>query len=327
MNRGYFVISLDYEKMWGVRDTQTKKTYGRNVLGVKNAISKMLQRFDYFDINVTFAIVGLLFHKTKDEILRNKPILLPTYKKSVLSPYLTINKDIGNNEQEDPYFFGSSSIDEIRQYSNHEIATHTYSHYYCLEEGQNKEQFEEDLKKAIEIGLDNNISLKSVVFPRNQTNFEYLEICQKYGISSYRGNEKGFIYKSKSSNQENKLIRIFRFLDSYLNLTGFNCHDLNEIVKSYPFNIPSSRFLRPFSSKLFFLENFKLLRIKNAMTHAAKNNLVYHLWWHPHNFGINLEQNISMLDDILTHYNYLHKKYNFESITMSDLSNELLKNI
>ena len=33
MKKGYFVISLDYELMWGVRDSQTKESYGKNILG------------------------------------------------------------------------------------------------------------------------------------------------------------------------------------------------------------------------------------------------------------------------------------------------------
>ncbi len=325
MKKGYFVVSLDYELMWGVRDSQTKESYGQNILGVKPAINEMLNSFKCYHINATFAIVGLLFHETKEEMVNNIPNLVPSYKNKKLSPYPTIQTEIGNNEQDDPYYFGSSSIDEIRQYSNHEIATHTYCHYYCMEEGQNKEQFEQDFKKAIEVGLEKKISIKSIVFPRNQTNIEYLEICKKYGIDCYRGNEKGFIYRSRRYDQETKLIRILRLIDSYFNLTGYHCYDTNEIKKAYPFNIPSSRFLRPYSSKLFFLEKLKLMRIKKAMTYAAKNNLVYHLWWHPHNFGVNLEQNIAMLNDILCHYKNLNDKYNFESITMSDLSNELIK--
>lgn len=59
------------------------------------------------------------------------------------------------------------------------------------------------------------------------------------------------------------------------------------------------------------------------MTHAAKKNLVYHLWWHPHNFGRNTERNIKMLDSILEHYAYLNKKYGFGSITMQGLSEQL----
>ena len=325
MNNGMFVISLDFEKMWGVRDTQTKESYGQNILGVNSAINQMLLSFKSYNINATFAIVGFLFHETKDGILNNIPSLTPDYKNKKLSPYLSINNEIGNNEQDDPYFFGSRCIEQIRQYPNHEIATHTYSHYYCMEEGQNIDHFEHDLKKALEVALNKNITLKSIIFPRNQINNEYLDVCVKYGIVSFRGNENGFIYKSRRYNHENILVRILRLLDSYFNLTGFHCIDTEKIKKSYPFNIPSSRFLRPYSSKLFFLEKLKLTRIKNAMTFAAKNNLVYHLWWHPHNFGINLVQNIAMLNNILSHYKYLNDKYNFESITMSDLSNELTK--
>lgn len=325
MKKGYFIVSLDYELMWGVRDSQTKDSYGQNILGVKPAINEMLMSFKRYNINATFAIVGLLFHKTKDEILNNIPNVVPNYKNKKLSPYLSMNNEIGNNEEEDPYYFGSSSIDKIRQHSNHEIATHTYCHYYCMEEGQNKEHFEQDLNKAFEVAHGKETTFKSIIFPRNQTNIEYLEICRKYGIDCYRGNEKGFIYRSRGYNQETKFIRIIRLLDSYINLTGFHCYDTDKIKKSYPFNIPSSRFLRPFSSKLFFLEKLKLMRIKNAMTYAAKNNLVYHLWWHPHNFGVNLEQNIAMLNYILDHYKNLNVKYNFESITMSNLSNELNK--
>ena len=325
MDKGKFVISLDYELMWGVRDSQTKESYGQNILGVKPAINEMLKIFMCYNINATFAIVGLLFHETKDEIFNNIPNVIPNYKNKKLSPYFSMNNEIGNNEQDDPYFFFFFFITNIRQYPNHEIATHTYCHYYCMEEGQNKEQFEQDLNKALEVALEKNISIKSIIFPRNQTNIEYLDICKKYGIKSYRGNEKGVIYSSKSYEKETVLLRILRLIDSYFNLTGYHCYDTNEIKKSYPFNIPSSRFLRPYSSKLFLLEKLKLMRIKKAMTYAAKNNLVYHLWWHPHNFGVNLEQNIAMLNDILCHYKNLNNKYNFESITMSDLSNELIK--
>ncbi len=325
MKNGYFVISLDFELMWGVRDTQTKESYGENILGVKSAICEMLKIFNRYDINATFAIVGFLFHKSKEELLNNIPDLVPSYTNKKLSPYSSIETEIGNDEKDDPYFFGSSSIAAIRKSPNHEIATHTYCHYYCMEEGQNKKQFEQDLNKAFEVGHEKGFSFKSIVFPRNQTNIEYLEICKKYGIESYRGNEKGFIYSPKSYDKETKLVRILRLLDSYFNITGFHCYDIQDIKKSFPFNIPSSRFLRPFSRKLFFLEKLKLIRIKNAMTYAAKNNLVYHLWWHPHNFGVNLERNINMLNEILTHYVYLNGRYNFESVTMFDLSNKLKK--
>ena len=55
------------------------------------------------------------------------------------------------------------------------------------------------------------------------------------------------------------------------------------------------------------------------MTYAAKNNLNYHLWWHPHNFGNNIEENFKNLDTIIEHQNYLKKQFNFTSLNMKNL--------
>jgi len=61
------------------------------------------------------------------------------------------------------------------------------------------------------------------------------------------------------------------------------------------------------------------------MSFAAKNNKVYHIWWHPHNFGRNTNKNIEFLQDVLEHYKFLNQNYNFQSFTMKDLAIDLLK--
>ena len=68
-------------------------------------------------------------------------------------------------------------------------------------------------------------------------------------------------------------------------------------------------------------------RIKNAMTQAATKNMVFHLWWHPHNFGINQKENLLFLNEILKHYSVLKNKHSFQSITMNSLADKLLKEI
>jgi hypothetical protein len=70
-------------------------------------------------------------------------------------------------------------------------------------------------------------------------------------------------------------------------------------------------------------DSLRLFRIKTGLTYAAKNNLTYHLWWHPHNFGVNTDENFAFLENILKHYQFLNKKYNFQSYTMSDLAKQL----
>lgn len=91
-------------------------------------------------------------------------------------------------------------------------------------------------------------------------------------------------------------------------------------------NIPSSRFLRPYHAVLFFLEKRKVKRIKDSMTYAAKHGEVFHLWWHPHNFGMHREQMLKQLEEILSYYKFLNQKYGMQSMNMSEIAEHYEKN-
>lgn len=322
--KGNLVISLDYELMWGVRDKRTIENYGDAIKGVKKSTALTFKLFKKYQVRATYATVGFLFHENKQELLNAMPILKPTYQETNLSPYPGIENYVGENEINDPYYFGYSLTNKIKEDKLHELATHTYCHYYCLEPGQTLEQFKADLEAAITVAKQIDVTIKSIVFPRNQYNQDYLQVCEEFGITSYRGNEAHFIYTSGSGEDQTPFRRALRLLDAYINITGHHCYSYEHIKKTFPFNIPSSRFLRPYNNRLSFLEVLKLKRIKKSMTYAAKKNLVYHLWWHPHNFGRNIDKNVKMLDSILEHYSYLNRKYGFGSITMQGLSEQIL---
>ncbi len=320
---GFLVISLDFELYWGVRDNRNVEDYQENLLGGRLAIPKILTLFNSYNIHATWAAVGLLCFNKKIELIAALPQKKPKYINDNLSPYKYI-ESIGNNEQEDPFHYGYSLLKQIASYQNQEIATHTFSHYYCLEKGQNLEEFSADLEAVKQTFNKNGWSLESLVFPRNQFNKDYLDICKSFGIKSYRGNETAWFYRATSKENESWLRRGVRLVDTYINISGANCYSVTNIAKTFPFNIPSSRFLRPCSSHLQILENWRSQRILSAMTYAAKHSLVYHLWWHPHNFGRDLETNLTFLQKILEHYLQLQKVYNMESLNMSELANKLL---
>lgn len=322
---GKFVISLDFELLWGVRDKKTPDTYGNNILGVWEAIPKILETFDKHKIKATWATVGFLFASSKRELLEYCPKSKPEYTDKNLSPYKGHFGLLGEKEEVDKYHFASKLIDLILKYPEQEIATHTFSHYYCLEPGQTKEDFNNDLLAALKIATKKNVKIESLVFPRNQFNDKYLEILKNLGITSYRGNEKVWFHNAANGEKEKLSKRAFRLLDTYINISGHNCYSLEEIRKKEPYDIPSSRFLRPYSSKLKILERFRLRRILKSMTEAAKKGEVYHLWWHPHNFGINQQENFSFLNKVLAHYTVLNDKYGFESLSMKNLSKFIKK--
>lgn len=320
---GKFVVSLDFELMWGVRDIQDKASYGENIIGVRDALPRMVDCFEQHNVRGTFATVGFLFAKNKEELIQYCPKVVPNYDLKKYSPYNGHFNTIGENEVEDPYHFCYSLIELLHNNPNQELSTHTFSHYYCLELGQTKDEFKSDIEAAIKIAKDKDIEVKSLIFPRNQFNDEYLEVIRDFNIESYRGNEKIWFYGASNTDKQNLLRRFLRIVDTYINISGHNCYSLDDITRNKPYDIPSSRFLRPYSSKLKFLESIRLNRILKSMEHAAKYRKIYHLWWHPHNFGKNIDENLNFLLKILQHYTFLNKKYGFESLTMSELANRL----
>ena len=66
---GQFIISLDFELLWGVRDHADRNSYGRNVLGAREAVPQMLELFAHNGIQATWATVGFLFCETRDELI------------------------------------------------------------------------------------------------------------------------------------------------------------------------------------------------------------------------------------------------------------------
>lgn len=323
---GKLVVSLDLELMWGVRDLVTTATYGQHISGVHTALPEILRYFEIYKVKGTFAAVGFLFFQSKQELLGGLPMMNPQYNDCNLSPYGNyIDTMVGTSLEEDLYHFGAHLIEQIKNTPGQEVGTHTFSHYYCLEPGQNIEEFKHDLDAALATAQKRGMQITSIIFPRNQVNESYLQVCENAGIITYRSNEESWIYRARNAKEETLLRRAFRLLDAYVNISGHHCYTNEYMNKGAMVNIPASRFLRPYSQKLNWLESLRIKRIKDSMTYAAKHNLTYHLWWHPHNFGINQAENFRFLAKILQHYLYLNEQYNFTSITMSELAKELKK--
>ncbi|MBI2678091.1 MAG: polysaccharide deacetylase family protein [Candidatus Koribacter versatilis] len=325
---GSFVISLDFELHWGVRDHRSVADYRENLLGVRHAIPQMLAAFARFNVRATWATVGFLFFARKADLLAALPALRPEYEDATLSPYPEL-ASIGDSEAADPFHYGASLLRLIQQTPGQEIATHTFSHYFCLEKGQTLDAFEADLAAAQlaaeRFGLGTK-PLQSLVFPRNQSNGAYLEACRRAGFVCYRGNQRSPLYAASDTLGDKGLVkRGLRLADAYLPLTGLSARSLPEIAAQdpgVPYDVPASRFLRPYAPRLGFLEPLRMRRIEREMTQAAERGLVYHLWWHPHNFGANTAENIAALERLLGHFGKLRREHGIESRTMAEVAGQ-----
>lgn len=314
---GSICISLDFELMWGVRDKRDIDSYGANILGARDVVPRMLDLFEQHNIRATWATVGLLFCETKDEMLESMPDLKPTYDDPKLSNYSYFD-EVGENERRDPYYFAADLLGLVQTCPGQKIATHTFSHYYCLEPGQTRAQLAADLDAAIAVAARRGVTLKSIVFPRNQYDEGAIAECTKRGISVYRGNETNWLYRPGGRADQTLTRRAVRLADAYFNLSG--AHTAAIETSGPTVDVRSSRFLRPYSRRFKSLEGFRLSRITRAMTEAAKSGETYHFWWHPHNFGSNQAENLIILSRVLDHFETLRAEYGMASLAMEDFA-------
>lgn len=319
---GSFVISLDFELLWGVFDKvdyRKKETYFQNT---RKVIPEILQIFSKHSISCTWATVGMLFNENWEEWTDNIPQELPEYENRSLSSYRFAGKIKDNGAEAS--CFAPDLIQMIINTPGQELSTHTYSHYYCSEEGQTLAAFKADLDRVMIMSEKFGVQLNSLVFPRNQLNENYLKMCYDMGIKTVRSNPDNWYWKETQN--PSILKRLFRTGDAYFGLKdkSYSMHDIRR-KPAQPTLQKASRLLRPYSSSRL-LNYLKLERIKAEMTAAAKKREVYHLWWHPHNFGNHPEENLKDLKILVQHYSNLREKYGFESQNMADLHAQAVKN-
>ena len=329
MNNGIFIISMDFELAWGFHSNK-KATgfYKENIIGARAAIPKLLDLFRKYNIHVTWAIVGALGCNSKNELLNliNKELVYTKNHHSILD---YIQENVGENEDDDPLHFACSLIDVIKKYPNQYIASHSFSHFFLLEPTLNQDDFEKDITAFQLIFPETN----TFVFARNQVTNEGITVLSKYGFKAYRGVQEnaGPFNLYKEGKDKPFFIRALRFLDTYIPLSGYYDYSFDDLVSIQDFspdkkhhcdqllNIRASSILRPYKPELRLLERLKIYRIKWGMKRTAKKRGIYHLYWHPHNVGINQVENLQMIEEILAYYAELHRKYGMESMSMEEV--------
>jgi peptidoglycan/xylan/chitin deacetylase (PgdA/CDA1 family) len=318
-NPGGFVISLDFELHWGIRDRCTVNRYRENLLGVRKAVPAMLQLFEQYGIHATWATVGFLFFTNIDDLKAAIPSELPHYHQPRLDPYAALS-EVGRNEDEDPFHFAPTLIRKILASEGQEVATHTLSHFYALAPGPTMESFQADIRGAKFAASQFDVVLRSIVFPRNQMSRQHIRICAEEGLIAYRSTEADPLTKTGSG----AIGRARRLADAYLEIGGDGCVTPSLDTEYNIVNVSQSRFLRPWNAAFKPFEAMRIRRICESMSEAARSGKTFHLWWHPHNFGSHLDENMKVLTRIVEHFAHLKRDLGWRSLTMAEVAENLL---
>ena len=162
-----------------------------------------------------------------------------------------------------------------------------------------------------------DLRLTSFVFPRNQVSSTALSVLPSLGFNAYRGGEQGWMYDARPGSRNQLHRRVGRFLDQHRAAPArlVDWKELGEDPKLT--NVRGSLFLRPCLSTHPRLNALRLRRVASCMERAAASGKILHLWWHPHNFGLNTELNLSGLRYLLTVFTQCRDRFEFQSLSMA----------
>lgn len=317
------VVSIDVELRWGLRDLLPPDggAYRENLLGAREVLPRLLDVFEAYGVRATWAVVGFLMAATREEQLAHAPppALRPAYADRRLDPY---GEATGRGEEDDPLHFGASLVKQIRARTGQEIATHTFSHYYCLEPGQSQEAFAADLAAALGIAAARGIRLFSAVLPRGQVNPAYSAALAGAGFGAVRGGQRGWLYRPATDAAfRAPARRAARLVDAYTGASGAHVSSWADVAGAAgPCDVAASMFLRPYSPRLRHLEALRLARIRRGMRAAAARGGVFHLWWHLHNSGRHQDQNLGALRAVLDGFAECRERSGMRSMTMGEVA-------
>lgn len=316
MKTGVLVISLDYELMWGaIFNKKVESGYRFRTPYVSRIVPKLLELFEEYGIHATWAIVGAIACRNKQDATLIAP-------RDIIDPYSPVSlvdfiKSIKDEDKE--LYFNADSIQQIVNTPNQEIGTHTFSHFYYYEHENSNVKLNEEIeasKYAIE-SLLGDYTVNTLVMPKNQVEEGILDVMKECDIHVYRGKQL-----SRRFNKRNRLFSAISFIDSYIPIRGKSCYPWEKIKDNQFYNVRASSFWRTYDRRLALLESLKIHRIKGQMKYAAKHGEIFHLWFHPHNLSKDYERNLRVLEDLLLYYKKMNDRFGMKTLNMRECACE-----
>lgn len=295
------IISIDFEMRWGVHDLYglNIEGYKKNLVNSRQAVISTLNMFKERNIRATWATVGALALNDWNEYFSCNPPT-PNYSNKKL-------KILDSYSKIDPkglFHFAPDLVKSIVETEGQELGSHSFSHLYFLEEGITVKDFVEDallVKKIFEEKFKS--SPVSIVFPRNQINFK--ENFYKPNLMIYRSIPELYSYNRNLR----KIISLYEIFSPIIS-GPFNQNTMYSTGNVFiRFNLPN------------VLWNLQLKKIKNKLMNL-KNSENLHIWWHPHNVGVNLEKGLDRFEQL---FDLIANEINYNDLTscnMKDLLNK-----
>jgi peptidoglycan/xylan/chitin deacetylase (PgdA/CDA1 family) len=303
-SRPGFVISLDFELAWGMRDLRWAPAYRGHLEGAIALVPRTLQLFESAGVEATWAIVGALGLPNL-EALFSAYVGDPNHLREVVNGGFL---PVGQSPELDRLHFAPDLVERVMQTPGQTIGSHTFLHTTWAGPASSS-ALQADLASLQ--ALDRNPG-RALVFPRNLYDAKALSVAASEGFVSFRGvpTSRSWSHDIRTFNRPWR--RALRLSQAYASTRqAYTSVETDTGLV----NVRASRFLRPPGSRRFM--NEQMVRVVKAeMRNAARLHQTYHLWWHPHNHGARPEAASAMLEPIVNRWRELNDEHGWPTLSM-----------
>jgi peptidoglycan/xylan/chitin deacetylase (PgdA/CDA1 family) len=293
LSTGVFVVSLDFELIWGTVDLFGPEAFRRDCEVEREVvIDRLLEIFREFEVPATWCVVGHLFlGACTMQDGRKHPEIVPPSHAWRRGDWFA--DDPCEADEGASIFLGKSLVEKIRGCPiPQEIGSHSFSHAVFGDPGCSRATATSELTECVRLARDMGLELQSFAFPRNSVG--HLDVLREHGFTSYRGPEPTWYHVRALPGPIQRLAHLWDVLTAATPPVT-----LPEETTSGLYNLPGSMIYFPTHG--FRRHIPRALRVKRAvkgLRAAAREKRVFHLWLHPTNVASRTDETLAGLRQV-----------------------------
>ena len=311
LSRGVFVLSLDFELVWGSRDLVDDPTRleAEAELTRSQVFEPMLAMIRELDICSTWATVGHLFLDGLEDTA-HPDIVRPDHS---WHPQDWFTEVPPGNESTAPAWYGRSLIEALRD-AGQEVGSHSFSHPIFGDPGCSRAAADSDLRRCVAEANALGIELDSFVFPRNQAG--HIDLLAAHGFTCWRPIEPTWFLSPRVPRPLGRLGHLAEVVSARTPPTVLPSIDEHGLVC-----IPgSATFLPAHGIRRTIPMSRRVRRSTRGLDRAVHRREVFHLYTHPINLATAPVPMLDGLRQVLHHAARLRDRGHLDIMSMGELA-------
>jgi peptidoglycan/xylan/chitin deacetylase (PgdA/CDA1 family) len=315
LRRGAFVLSLDFELIWGRLDVLGPEPLRATCERERSQVfGPLLGLLEDFEIPATWCVLGHLMLDSCAAVNGHKhpEIVRPTHAWQRGDWF---EHDPCSDEAHFPVFYGRSLVERLLDARvEQEIGCHGFSHVIFGDPGCSREAAASEVRACVRAAGELGIRPRSFTFPRNRVG--HLDVLRENGFTCFRGPEP--TWHGGGGRVVGQVRRAGHLADVLAArrppvVLPERTHGL--------INIPGSMMFFPMhGARRHIPISRRVRRALKGLESAARERRVMHLWFHPTNFADETDTMLGGLRTVLAEVARRRERSELDVLPMVELA-------